>query len=649
MGVHRVAGDQEAVERQRLEQRPGGEGLVLALGHRPLGDRNARAAAEGGDHVERRAARGAIEGAAQRLAVDGEHPVAGGAEIVEEDLEGASEGDRIEQAEHAGEGVVAGQAILQAEEFPEQRLAVRGELGEVDAALRAADRGHQRDRQDVEQRVPLGIAPPRVGDLSKGVDQGHASSSRDTRKNPDQPETEALFFKCDSPGPGRTGCGPCPAHAGVARSDCARTGEKIPSAAKCEACIVAEWVFWAVAAVAVTACLGVVFAPLLRGGGSAARRASYDMQVHRDQLREVEADLARGLLSAPEAAATRIEISRRLLAAADGRGRRGGGGRRARRYAARGAGDDRAALLAAAGGLYALLGAPGLPDQPLAARQAREAAARADRPGQAEAEAMAADAGRGPSPAQAAPRTWRWWTRLKHGAREPPGRPRRAPAAGADPRGLDRWAEARAAQERVVAILGDAVAARDLVDLAEARIIAAGGYVSPEAEAALSRALALDATDPAGRYYSGLALLQAGRPDLAHGIWSKLVAEGPPDAPWIAPARAGLAEAARLAGLAPPAGAAPGPTADDIASAAAMPQADRQAMIAGMVDGLAQRLATEGGPPEDWARLIRSLGVLGRKEEAQAILAEARQDARGRRRRASPPSRPPAATRGSSP
>ena len=40
------------------------------------------------------------------------------------------------------------------------------------------------------------------------------------------------------------------------------------------------------------------------------------MQVHRDQLREVEADLARGVLSEAEAAATRIEMSRRLLAAA---------------------------------------------------------------------------------------------------------------------------------------------------------------------------------------------------------------------------------------------------------------------------------------------------------------------------------------------
>ena len=56
-----------------------------------------------------------------------------------------------------------------------------------------------------------------------------------------------------------------------------------------------------------------------------------------------------------------------------------------------------------------------------------------------------------------------------------------------------------------------------------------------------------------------------------------------------------------------------------------MAPADQQAMIAGMVDGLAARLAAEGGPPEDWARLIRSLGVLGRKDEAQAILAEARE------------------------
>jgi cytochrome c-type biogenesis protein CcmH len=48
-------------------------------------------------------------------------------------------------------------------------------------------------------------------------------------------------------------------------------------------------------------------------------------------------------------------------------------------------------------------------------------------------------------------------------------------------------------------------------------------------------------------------------------------------------------------------------------------------MIEGMVAGLSARLADEGGPPEDWARLIRSLGVLGRVEQATAIWTEARE------------------------
>jgi cytochrome c-type biogenesis protein CcmH len=42
-----------------------------------------------------------------------------------------------------------------------------------------------------------------------------------------------------------------------------------------------------------------------------------------------------------------------------------------------------------------------------------------------------------------------------------------------------------------------------------------------------------------------------------------------------------------------------------------------------MVSGLAERLSTEGGPPEDWARLIGAFVVLGRVEDAQAIYDEA--------------------------
>lgn len=44
----------------------------------------------------------------------------------------------------------------------------------------------------------------------------------------------------------------------------------------------ADWVFWAIAAAAVAVCLSIVFAPMLRGAARAERRASYNLQVHRE-------------------------------------------------------------------------------------------------------------------------------------------------------------------------------------------------------------------------------------------------------------------------------------------------------------------------------------------------------------------------------
>ena len=66
-----------------------------------------------------------------------------------------------------------------------------------------------------------------------------------------------------------------------------------------------------------------------------------------------------------------------------------------------------------------------------------------------------------------------------------------------------------------------------------------------------------------------------------------------------------------------------GPTADDIAGAASMPEADRDQMIRGMVAGLAARLEEEPNNPDGWAMLIRSYGVLGDSEAADAALARA--------------------------
>jgi cytochrome c-type biogenesis protein CcmH len=121
---------------------------------------------------------------------------------------------------------------------------------------------------------------------------------------------------------------------------------------------------------------------------------------------------------------------------------------------------------------------------------------------------------------------------------------------------------------------------------------------------------------------------QTGRPDLAFGIWSRLLSESAPDDPWQDPIRDQIEIAAMQAGVdyvLPPRDAAPqrGPSEADIDAAGDLSPAERMQMIQGMVGGLAERLGTDGGPPEDWARLIRAYGVLGQYDAARAVWAEA--------------------------
>ena len=299
--------------------------------------------------------------------------------------------------------------------------------------------------------------------------------------------------------------------------------------------VVAEWVFWAIAAVAVTACLGVVFAPLLRGGGGAARPGQLR---HAGPPRPAARDRGRPRARGPERGRGGGDAGRDLAPAA--RRRRGRGAPRRRRGAAPARVTRLAApamivaALLAAGGLYALLGAPGLPDQPLAARQAREAAARADRPGQAEAEAMVARAG--PAPAARRRAEDRRWSR---------GCRRRWPSRPDDLEGHRLLARSLAALGRWAGGAGGAGAGggdpRRRRHRRRSRRPRRDARSSPPAATSRrrrrrrwrgrwrsTRRTRSGATIPA------LTLLQGGRPDLACRIWSGLVAEGPPDAPWIA-------------------------------------------------------------------------------------------------------------------
>ena len=63
-----------------------------------------------------------------------------------------------------------------------------------------------------------------------------------------------------------------------------------------------------------TATVGALLIPLLRARVTSTSRFEGELAIYRDQLAEVERELASGALSESEAAATRLEIERRVLA-----------------------------------------------------------------------------------------------------------------------------------------------------------------------------------------------------------------------------------------------------------------------------------------------------------------------------------------------
>ncbi|MDE2227425.1 MAG: c-type cytochrome biogenesis protein CcmI [Alphaproteobacteria bacterium] len=116
------------------------------------------------------------------------------------------------------------------------------------------------------------------------------------------------------------------------------------------------------------AVLGTILSPLWQRGGGAPSRGRYDRAVYRDQLKEIERDVARGIVRPEDAAAARREIERRILAAAEETEAPAPAGPR------RGLAAILAAVAAAFGfTAYLALGSPGLPDLPFANRMAPEA------------------------------------------------------------------------------------------------------------------------------------------------------------------------------------------------------------------------------------------------------------------------------------
>jgi cytochrome c-type biogenesis protein CcmH len=166
----------------------------------------------------------------------------------------------------------------------------------------------------------------------------------------------------------------------------------------------------------------------------------------------------------------------------------------------------------------------------------------------------------------------------------------------------------------------------------ESLVRAAGGRVTPQAQAAFAAAARLDPADPRARYFLAAARDQAGDHAGAMNDWIALLKSAPPGAPWAAEVRGfvmriaasrGEDVAGRLPPPPPPAPAqaadapaegepaAPAGAAGEAAALQQAPPAQQQAMIHAMVDRLAARLKAQPRDPEGWVELMRARMVLG--------------------------------------
>lgn len=350
--------------------------------------------------------------------------------------------------------------------------------------------------------------------------------------------------------------------------------------------------FWVIAAILTLGASLAVLLPLAGGpkGGSAS--SDHDLEVYRDQLSELDRDVARGLIQPAEAEDARAEIARRILRLDNAADKAA-----ARQPSMTTRLVATAAVLAVplvSWGLYSQLGSPDLPSQPLSERLAKNPADSSVDELVARAEAHLA----------ANPSDGRGWDVL-------------APIYLR----MQRFSDAVTAYRNAIRLDGDSAARQ--AGLGEAIASAAGGIVSADAQAAFEAALKLDPANPKASFYLAMGMAQEGRIAEATAGWQKMLAALPQDSAWRGAVEQALAESAKrsVASGVPAKGQNSGDFgAGDVDAASSMSPQDREAMINSMVAGLDEKLRQNPRDAEGWMQLIRSYVVLGKADQARDAL-----------------------------
>lgn len=357
---------------------------------------------------------------------------------------------------------------------------------------------------------------------------------------------------------------------------------------------------WIIFAALTAGVLAALLRPLMMQGAAAAvssEPARSDLAVYKDQLAEIDADVARGLIAADEAENARREVQRRLLAhdqgAASVAGAVAAGGHRSIGFALTGM------LPVLAIGWYLAQGTPGLPGQPHGTRAAMplDKAPMEDLLGRVE-ERLKSNPGDGQGWDVIAPVYFR----------------------------MQRYEDAATAYGNAVRLLGET--SQRLAGFAEATVMANGGEVTDAAVATYEKLAQREPERIEPKFWLALAKEQRGKIDEAVMGYKALLASAPADAPWrplVEERLAGIGKPAGSSAPPPSAGTAPakGPTAEEMKAAEQLSERDRSQMIAGMVDSLAKRLQANPQDPRGWQQLVQSYVVLGDTAKAKQALADA--------------------------
>ncbi len=265
----------------------------------------------------------------------------------------------------------------------------------------------------------------------------------------------------------------------------------------------------------------VVVSMLFSPKGAARATATYDVAIYKDQLEELERDVGRGLIAAEDAAAARVEVSRKLIAASE-KLRIEGGEHIAEHLSGTVTSQWIAAAIIALFVpivsllLYSLAGSPDLPTQPFAAR---EVAREATRMASEARELQLSDTVRVlEAELQSDPSNLNTWRQLAQSQLR-----------------LGNYQKAVEAFDQAMVI--SSRSAELLIGKGVALVYQEGGQINADAESIFEELLASYPNDATGLYFLGLAYAQRQELKESAALWRVALANASPDWPWHARAQ----------------------------------------------------------------------------------------------------------------